>query len=152
MFNKLVKAKNSKKGFTLIEVMVVVAIIAILAAVAIPAYLSYKDNAKAEVAKTSFSSVMESYNGYITVNNGAGYTGIADATVGEVAGFLLKNGANITTDHLDLDAPFANGATLVNGYYILKADVTAKDGQDNVEYDCWLDFYAETAETPTALA
>ena len=42
--------RQIQKGFTLVELMIVVAIIAILAAIAIPAYDSYVDEAK--IAKT----------------------------------------------------------------------------------------------------
>lgn len=116
MFNKLVKARNSKKGFTLIEVMVVVAIIAILAAVAIPAYLSYRDDAKREVAKSSFSAIMESYNGLVTIK-GADYAmdDIATATVADVIAHLQNNDLEVAADRLDTGVTFSDYAETAVG-------------------------------------
>ena len=69
--------RNTQQGFTLIELMIVIAIIGILAAVALPQYQNY--TAKSQVA-TAFSEISQGKVG-ITTKVNEGFT--ADLTAAE---------------------------------------------------------------------
>ena len=62
--------KNNKKGFTLIELMIVVAIIGILAAIAIPKFASLIDKSKEGATKGALSSVRGALQVYYGDNEG----------------------------------------------------------------------------------
>jgi len=57
MFRKWQILRKRSKGFTLIELMIVVAIIAILAAIAIPQYKKFQLKAKTAEAKTNLGAI-----------------------------------------------------------------------------------------------
>ncbi|MFQ5456747.1 MAG: type IV pilin protein [Nitrospirota bacterium] len=60
---------KNKKGFTLIELMIVVAIIGILAAIAIPNFMRYQAKAKQSEAKANLGSIYTSEVTYKVEND-----------------------------------------------------------------------------------
>ncbi|MBN4971451.1 MULTISPECIES: pilin [Stenotrophomonas] len=60
---------KNQKGFTLIELMIVVAIIAILAAIALPAYSNYTKKAKVSEVILAASSLRTDVSEYAASNN-----------------------------------------------------------------------------------
>ena len=78
---------NAQKGFTLIELMIVVAIIGILAAIAIPAYQNYTAKSQASVALADISGAKVNIDAKLS--EGLTAAAAAALTTGESVG--IKN-------------------------------------------------------------
>jgi type IV pilus assembly protein PilE len=114
------RAKNYSMGFTLIELMIVVAIVGILAAVAYPAYTDSVLKGRRAQGRAAVAQLIQQQERYITQRNCyLGFTtnsstGAATATSpGTACGGVTATSVPFKT---------FSGDTLANSHYILSAD------------------------------
>lgn len=85
----LSRIRRKNKGFTLIELMIVVAIIGILAAIAIPNFMNYQCKAKQSEAKSNLGNIRTAEEAYFAEHD-------VYANVLSDTGFATKGNARYT--------------------------------------------------------
>jgi len=102
--------KNHQNGFTLIELMIVVAIIGILASVAVPAFQSYSVRSQVSEGMTLSGPVQYAIAEF-WYDNGGFPTDNADAGIGAAAEYSGNYVAAVTVNGADVEITFGNDAS-----------------------------------------
>jgi prepilin-type N-terminal cleavage/methylation domain-containing protein len=80
---------NNSKGFTLIELMIVIAIIGVLAAIAIPNFIAYRNKSYCNSAESDANNVAAAISDYFAIPEHTTLQEIAGAS--QYMGFTLTN-------------------------------------------------------------
>lgn len=88
--------KTSKKGFTLIELIVVIAILGILAAILIPQFVGFQDKARVKAAVSEAASVATAIDAYYA-ESGVYPTDTTKSDL-DISSAMKENITNLETD------------------------------------------------------
>jgi prepilin-type N-terminal cleavage/methylation domain-containing protein len=79
-----------KSGFTLVEILIVLAIIGLLAVIAIPQFISYRSQAVDAQLKSDLRNAAVAVEGYFTKNT------VYPSSIAEIAGFGFQSSEGVT--------------------------------------------------------
>lgn len=123
------KKKNNKKGFTLIELIVVVAILGILAAIAVPRLMSSRDKANWSAHAGNIRTIESAITMYQA--EGGDIATLAVSNAGVESGGTGNEHGNFVENYLNSWPTQPGTYTVVAGKVVATPDVTATEASEN---------------------
>lgn len=122
------RERQNEKGFTLVELIVVLVILGILAAITVPALLGWIDKARNQDAILECRSVVMAAQGQVAVEYGNG------TALDQIEAKLNKDDKEILTT-AGVEGTIGSDSIKINGTVISKLEYTTKEPEITVVYD-----------------
>ena len=122
--------KNNRKGFTIVELVIVIAVIAILAGVLIPTFANVVSNAKESAALQEAKNMYSEYIGSLDYSEGEEAVTKVYVEIDDEYIVLINNGEASIVDAEDVDATIPTLEKTETGYSVATEATESGDDAD----------------------